>query len=236
MTITILPTSLKAVLNASNPNVVPSMLQAMNFGDFVRAMPVPLYSQLPLAAAVDPYVVAAAQALQLPDDAKVQTILLAYARAGSGTAGPLTVDAGGDSNAVNTAPAAGHVAVSANGDILFAAADAWTAVVLIVQPWKFLTFEVTMATTAANTLTLPVSAGPILFLLEVQATVGTSIGNKIIDKPGTAVAAGHAALNLGKTAVAFAAGDAITAARVKFGVIPTTDLSAILTAVSNIIS
>jgi hypothetical protein len=236
MTITIQPTALKAVLNNANPNIVPSMLQAMNFGDFVRSTIFPMYGALPLAAAVDPYVVAAAQAIQLPDDGKAQTILLAYARAGSGTPGVLTVDAGGDSNAVNTAPAASHVAVSANGDLLFNASDAWTSVDLIIQPWKYLVFEVTMSTTAANTITLPAADGLVLFLLEVQATVGTSTGAKIIDKPGTAPAAGHAALNTAKTAVSFQASDAVTAARVKFAVIPTTDLNAALTAVSNLIS
>ena len=228
MTISTNATAGVAALNAANPNQLADALRAMGFGSFVRSMPVQRRSvALDGAAATNPYVVAAAQSITLPDDAKVGYLLAAYARAGTGTKGVLTVDHQTPEASGDAQPAAGHVDVAASGDLIFHAADAWTKVDLLYIPAKYDTKELTLPV-VTNALTLPTQLGDAVALLEVEALVGTSVGKKIIDVVGTAVAAGHAAFSLDKLTVNFQATDAVTSARVKFGVKPALDLEKFL--------
>lgn len=228
MTISTVATALKAALNLMTPAQMADMLRSMQFGNMVRALPTYLFKQAVSIAAANPYIVATAQSITLPDDAKGLVILYAIGRAGAGTLGtPLIVD-----TTAGTAPAAGHIKLSPTGDILLNAADAFTSIDILYVPQKYDTQEFTLPVTT-NVLTLPAPLGAAAALLEVEGLVGTAAGKKIVDMPGTAPAAGHAALNALGTTVAFQATDAITSARVKYGTIPATDINALLETVSN---
>ena len=112
--------------NHVNPNQVSDMLRALKFGDVLRALPVRLFGKAPSLPLNE---IAAVWTLALPDDAKAASVLRAYARAGSGTLGELTVD-----GVMGGATAAGHIGVTQSGDLSFAAADAWTDVDVLYVP------------------------------------------------------------------------------------------------------
>ncbi len=226
MAISTVATALKAQLDGASPGVLADMLRALKIGSMLRAMPTPRRQAAPSAAGAYPYVAAAAGCLAMPDDAKAHALFRAYARSGTGTVGALTVDAP-DAYAANANPAAGHCVVGPTGDILFNGTDAWTSVDLMYLPEKYDTFELTLPV-ASNTLTLPTALPKALLAMEIEALAGTSVGKKIVDPPGTAVAAGHAALNAAKLAVVFQATDAVTSARVKFAATAAVDVDALL--------
>ena len=113
--ITTLANSLVAAFNRAQPGSLPAMFLSIQLGTLIRqGFHFALRGVTP---AVDPYGAASNSSIVLPDDAKAASISTAYARAGSGTLGPLAVAAAG------SAPSAGQVAVAANGNILFNAAD-----------------------------------------------------------------------------------------------------------------
>lgn len=234
--------SLRLAANRVDPNKLPDILRSVNFGDMLRALPVALrgitldgsvgVAGAPVAA-TNKYVLAAAHSETLPDDAKAARIVRVYARSGSGTLGPLVIDGPlGYDSFTGSEPAAGHCTISPTGDLLFQHADAWTSVDVVYEPEKFVMYEQTLAA-ASNQITMPTAPGLILFVSEVEALIGTSVGKKIVDVVGTAPAAGHAALDLAKLVLKFQATDAVTQARVKWGVIPAVDLNALLEAASN---
>jgi hypothetical protein len=231
MTININPIAGKAALDTAPPQQLADLFRAIALGHFIRAMPTPLRGAIPSVAGVNPYVVASAYCITLPDDAKAHSLFRVYARAGTATVGYLTVD-NPDSVAANTAPITKHVNITATGDIIFFGADAWTSVDVLYLPEKYDVVEVTLPV-VTNAILLPATQGEALFILEAQALVGTTIGSKIVDPPGTAVATGHAALDLGKLNVEFAAADAVTSARVKYAVAASIDINAFLETTSN---
>jgi hypothetical protein len=234
MTISVNASALKAALNSASPGVLADMFRAMGLGDFVRSMPTRLRNKNPGAVATNPYVAAAAQCLTLPDDAKALFIYRAYARVGTGTAGPLTIDSA-DAYTANANPAASHIVVGPTGDLLMHGADAWTSIDVVYLPEKYDIKESTLPVTAGNTTwTPPASFGEVLSVLEVEAILPTDT-KLIVDPPGTAPAAGHAALDLAKATVQFHAADAVTSARVKYAVASAIDVDALLEAVSNFI-
>lgn len=217
MTITVKDDALVAELNRAKPGNLADMLRLVGFGSMVRGFRTHLRGKaMDGVAATNKYVLAAAFSVTLPDDAKASDIVKAYARAGTGTKGPLTIDGGGDGFS-GSEPAAGHVAVAPNGDLLFNHTDAWTSVDVVYVPEKYDIVELPLPV-ASNALTLPTTLGAGLFLLEVESLAGTVVSKMIVDKPGTSVAAGHAAMSLDKLTVNFQATDAVTSARVKFGV------------------
>lgn len=228
--------SLKNQLNSAQPGQLADMLRAVLFGNVLRAAKTYLRNLDPNTAAANPYIggVAVGQSIQLPDDAKGLTLLRAYARGGTGTHGPLVVDAP-DSWA--GAPAARHVAISPSGDLVFHAADAWTNVDVAYEPEKYDTFEVTLAVPASGILPLPAPyvVSGVVILMEAEAITGTVTGKAKIGLPGTAAATAEASLDLAKANVVFLAADAVTQARVKFGVVPAVDVNALLEAASNFI-
>jgi len=120
-----------------------------------------------------------------------------------------------------------NIEIGPTGDLMLLGTDAYTSVDVLYLPEKYDVVEVTLPV-VTNAMLLPATQGEALFLLEVQATVGTSIGTKIVDPPGTAVAAGHAALDLAKLNCVFAAGDAVTSARVKYAIAASIDINAFL--------
>jgi len=222
-----------AALNAANLNQLAEALRAMGFGSVVRSMPTQRRSvALDGAAGTNKYVVAAAQSITLPEDAKCGYLLAAYARAGTGTKGVLTIDHNTPEASGDAQPAAGHIDVAGSGDLLFHAADAWTKVDFLYIPAKYDVQELTLLV-ASNALTLPTSLGDAVSLLEVESMAGTLTGKLIIDVVGTAVATGHAAFSLDKLTVNFAGADAVTSARVKFGTKPKIDLESFLETAQN---
>lgn len=230
MAINLTPNSNKSILNAALMGMLNSVLQTLKIGDMLRALPTYRRGVAPVAAAANPYVLAAAQCVTLPDDAKAASITKAYARAGTGTKGPLTIDGSGDSFS-GSEPAAGHIAIAPNGDILVNHTDAWTSIDFVYVPEKYDIIEQTM-NVASNAIALPTTQGKALFLLEVEVTAGTATGKKIVDVPGTSSAAGHASLDLAKANVTFNAADGATMARVKWGVYSAADVDALLNTAS----
>lgn len=227
MTITVLEQSLKNRLDAANPNVLADELRALKFGDMLRALPTSLRKKAPAA---DAYQLATLQSLALPDDGKANSIFRAYARAGTATAGELTVKTYG------TTPGSGEIAVAPNGSIVVLAADAWTSLDVVYLPEKYDVIELTLSVVAASGVcalpTLANNPGAVM-LLEAEALVGTLTGKKIVLVPAAAaVATTKAALNLAKNSVWFAIADAVTSARVKLAVSSAVDVDALLTALA----
>jgi len=246
MAITILATSGKNILNNANASEIASMLQKIRFGDFVRGMPIKLVKKNVDTMVASLHDLATVDSIVLPDDAKANTIVRAYARAtaAAGTLGELAAQAFG------TTPADAQIAVSPSGNIVLLAASRYTDVDVEYIPERQDILEMTLPVVAASgVLTLPstlnltpLAAGQTAIangyasLLEAEVTVGGVLGKRIVLVPGAAnPATGNARFNLAKTVVQFTIADAVTQARVKLGVAPGTDLDAILTLASEAI-
>jgi hypothetical protein len=227
MTINVQAQSLKNNLDAAPPNALPDMFRTVKIGDILRAGPTFLRKKLPATSNVQ---LATLHSIVLADDGKAHNIMRAYARTATAGAGELTVVAYG------ATPASGQIAVAPNGDIVTLAADVILDLDVVYQPDKYDLVEATVAV-ATNVLTIPTAyttRGAVL-LLEAEATIGTSLGRKIVLVPGAgAPAAGQCRLNVAKTTVTFAGADAVTQARVKLAIVAATDVDALLTAVSNV--
>jgi len=209
--ITSLANSLKKAFDRSNPNSVPSMLASFAFGDFLRAMPTKLWGAAPTT---DPYGPASNVAIFLPDDAKAEYILGAYARAGTGTAGPLTVVA------YTATPSAGDICVDPAGNLLFHEADAWTSVDVRYIPKEGDVYELTLPV-ASGVVTFPANLGGITGILVTDVLeaqrADTSTANLQVTAPAaTNTTTGTACLNLAKTQLLLDSGDNATSVRVKF--------------------
>lgn len=153
--------------------------------------------------------------IALPNKAKAQVILSAYARAGTGTKGPLTVVASG------TIPSAGEIAVSPDGDIVTAAADAWTLVDVMYVPAYGDVVEDLELTVSSNTATFPARyQDKVVALLKAEALTGTVTGRQYIDKPGASLSSQECALALTKNSVAFKNTDGVTSCKLTFLVYP----------------
>jgi len=233
MPLTSLATSFKAQLDAANPQVLADMLRQAKIGTVLRGLSVSLRFLKPSAILVVPYVNATVQSTQLPEGAKCESIITAYARSGAGTLGPLTVSA-------SQTPAAGSVGISASGDLIFNAADAWTSVDVSYEVAKGDVIELTLPVVpATGVCALPVATGQpaapgAIVLMEAEALTGTSATKKVVvPSAAAAPAAGNAGFNFAKTSVFFAIADGVTTARVKLAVPPGTDLNALLEASSN---
>ncbi len=233
MTININATSLKNQLDSANPQVLADMLRQIKIGSHLRAMPTQIIgAKLDGAAATNPYVVAAAQSITLPDDAKCGFILSAWARAGTGTKGPLTIETDG---VADLEPGAHSIGQSATGDLLFLHTDAYTSVDVMYVPAKYDVVEATLPVIASTGVcAFPVSWANPMFILEAEALVGSVTGKCIIDPPvATQATTKHASLLLTKASMLFTIADAVTSARVKLAIAPGTDMNALLEAASN---
>jgi hypothetical protein len=218
-----------AQLNLTTPNVLADQFRAMQIGSFLRSLPIPLRQQVPQLTGVYPYTGATLAAIQLPDDAKANQVLRCYARAGTGTAGELTPKA--TAGNPYTTPTTGTVGVSPSGDIVFLGSDVWTNVDVVYLPEKYDVAELTLPVvpgTGVMTLPAAITAQGVVFMLEAQALVGTTVGTKIVLAPSTAPSTGNANLNVAKTQVLFAVADAVSSARVKLGLCNATDANAFL--------
>lgn len=245
MTINILATALKEMLNKANASEIASLLQSMKFGNFVRAMPTQLFRQN-MDTYVNPvYDLATLDVIPVPDDAHAATIFRAYARAtaAAGTLGELAVQAFG------ATPADGQIAVTPNGNIAVLAASRYTDIDVLYLPRSYDVVELTLPVVAATGVCVlptssevsPVAAGLAVikkgyqFLLEAEALIGGVTGKKIILVPGAVnPATGNCRLDLAATQAQFTVADAVTQARVKIAVAPPINLDALLTAASSI--
>ncbi len=197
-----------------------------------QGLHVALRAQVP---ALDPYGAASNTSIVLPDDAKAANISTAYARAGTGTLGQLTVVAPG------TAPTAGQVSVSADGNILFYAADAWTSVDVEYRPEIQDTVEATLPCVSGS-IALPAGligpngvTGYAVTLMEAQRA-DTSTAQLVVTKPAaTNTTTGTACFDLAKAHVLLDSADGATSVRVKLGIKSAVDLNAMLEAPSTFI-
>lgn len=226
MTISTSATSLKSVLDNANPNTLADKFRALKIGSCIRAMTTFLRKKVPAASS---YQLATLHAHVLPDDAKASTILRAFSRTG-GVTGELVVKLYG------VTPGTGEIAVGPNGDIVVLAADAITSLDVTYQPEKQDVYELTLDVPAATGIcAIPASfvSQGVINLLEAEALTGTVTGRKIVLVPGAAPATTQARLSAAKNTVLFnLATDVVTSARIKFSVVPTTDVDALLTAES----
>lgn len=203
--------------NRSDLNTLADLLRKFGFGDILAALPTFLRRS---ATAAVPY--SGPSPKVSTQNSPALAITAAYARAGAGAVGALAV-------VTAVPPAAGQISIAPNGDIITAAADAWTSVDVAFQPDKGDIIELT-TDVIANVLALPqnvLNAGAVR-LLEAEALVGGSTGKKFCEAIGAAPGAGEASLNTALTQVSFNAGDAVTSARVKLLVCSAKDVSALL--------
>lgn len=222
-------TSLKAALNIAWPDTLADKFRKLAIGDILRALEAYLWRKAPVATADH---LATLAALVLPDDAKAVNIARATALVGTATAGELVVDLYG------TTPATGHVAVAPNGDIQFLLADAWTSVDVVYRPMKqdVVTVPITVVPgTGIGALPTTVLGRGVVSILGATQDAGTVTGTDIVIVPSNTVPATtkQVNLNLAKTQVQFRIADAVTAATVKLGLVPATDVDALLEADSD---
>lgn len=218
--------TIKQSLDRADPNTLADALRKLGFGAFLRAMPAVLRKAA--AGAVNTYASATAlPCTQQAQGAPAVAILSAFARAGAGTPGPLTND-----GLTSTAPAAGHIAISPNGQIVTAAADAWTNLDVNYVPDFGDVVEFTgdvVPGTGVMALPSNLTSRGVVTLLESEALSGTVTGKKVIIEPAAAaVAATKSALDTDKLSVWFAIADAVSRARVKVLVSSVIDANAML--------
>lgn len=185
--------SLKAILNEANPNKLPTAAQVLKLGTVLSGSP--QFRKLTVTSHV----------AALPETAKAAQLLRVFATAGT-SAGAKTV--------VEGAPAAGQVAISPTGDVIFNATDAVTAAEVLYVAEEGPVVEEVVAV-AANVGTLLQSKAARV-LLSAVALAGSSVGAKTVDYRAAAAAAGEAAINAAGTGIVFAGADAVTSARVRY--------------------
>ena len=191
---------LKDAGDQGNPNKVGDFNQVAKMG-----------SALSRNAAHSALLAVSGDAASLPEGRKAAQVLEARATAGTAT-GPLTpVDYG-------ATPAAGEIAVSAAGDLEFAAADGVTECEVVYMPMEGDVIEenVPVASSAAS-----VAQGRrVRMLLEAEVLQGASAGTKTVANRGATPAAGEVAAADDGT-LAFNAADVVAGeARVKYIAFP----------------
>lgn len=202
-------------LNRAGPNTLADLLRSIGLGDVLAGVPQTVRKFSMDGAGASPYNVATLDAMGLPANQRASVIHRAYARAG-GVTGPLTIVARG------TTPATGEIGVAPNGDIVTLGTDAITDLDVQYLPDGGEVVE-TVLPVASDSLALPAAftAKGVVLLVECEAVEGTATGKKIVLIEGAgAPAAGACRLNAARTAVAFAAADAVTRARVKVVLAP----------------
>ena len=163
--------------------------------------------------------------IALPIDAKASRVSRAYARQtlGAGTIGELAPASNG------AYPIDAQVGVAPNGDLIVLAASQYDNVDASYVPECGTVVELTNVQVVSNQMTLPeYCTNEVALLAEVVAVAGSHIGPKAIAWPGTAVAAGQAALDAAKNLVNFNATDAITSANVKLVIAAKVNLTDVL--------
>ena len=181
--------TLKTVLDEANPNKEPSAFQIAKAG-----------SALGVVGAFVTGTVTSNK-LTLPTGQKALQVLSAFSRVGTLT-GYLTPIA------TETTPTTGQVAVNANGDIVFAVADAVTSAEVVYQPVEGEIYTDSVAVVASSATLL--QSRRALKILSVSVVTGVIPGAKTVVARGTAApTAGNVALNAAGAAVVFNAADVV---------------------------
>ncbi len=224
--LTSLSNSLKQAFNRANLNSLSGALASILFGDVLRRQNTQIRSA---TLAFDPYGPTGNTTLILPDDAKCESVIAGWARAGSGTAKQLIPQA--PLAAVGTS---GYCAPSADGNIIFYATDAWTSVDVLYVPKHVHVIEVTLPV-VTGVVTFPAGIGVVCDLLEAQRA-DTSVVDLIVTGPAASnTTTGTACFNLAKTTVLLDSSDSATSVRLKLGVVDPVDINALLEAGSNVL-
>lgn len=207
-------------LNRANPSTLADYARALAIGDVLRALPCYLYGKQP--ALGNAYAGSTLLAYTTPSDAKCLAVLYCYARAGTGTKGPIAYQA-------TMPPGASEYCITQSGDVVFNTGDAWTAVDMVYIPHKGDAVELTLSV-VANVATVPSAwtTRGVVQLQEVESLAGGLQAKMLVMAPGATPISGQAALALAKGTVVFAAADAVTQCRVKLTVAPSTDVNALL--------
>lgn len=218
--------SLREIASQITLNVLSDLFNIIDLGQFLRGSHTFKPRCLPVLAPGEH--AATLQRVPKSSNSPALAVDYIYARAGTGTLGPLTLAA--------YPPAAGQYSIAPNGDIVVLTADAWTALDVAWRPLR--TKLVTLLLpVVSNVLTIPAAytAKGVAYLISANATTATAGGFKNVLAPGAAApAAGQARLNLAKSTVTFAVADAVTYATVVLAVDPDVDMDAILSADSPI--
>ena len=215
-------------LDKANPNTLPDHLRALLLGTVLATM-LPQVRRNKVPAADAGSSVSTVEVIALPNNAKANSILRAYARTGTAGMGALVIALPG------VTPASGEIAVASNGDIMVLAADALTNIDVEYVPERGDVVVLTGVPVVSNVATLPASVtskGAVL-LLDANPTTATSTGRKRVLSPSASTpATGACRLNVAKTTVTFASADAVTVATLTLLVASADDLADILEAES----
>lgn len=205
-----------------SPGNLPDLMKKLRLGDlFAGSVKFDLRKTAPAADAAQ---LATLHQVGLPDWLRASAIHRSYARAGTATAGELSVKGYG------VTPQTGEVAVAPNGDIALLAADAWTSLDVEFMAVFGSVVELTGLPVSSNAVALPTpyTDRGVIYLIDANATEGTVTGRKIITVPAASGTATKACLNLAKTSVLFHADDAVTKCNLKLFVAPELDTRTIL--------
>jgi hypothetical protein len=220
----------RAALDKVNPNTLPDHLRLIALGSLLQGQIPQVRRNVDMdAEGTDAGNLATLDALVLPGGGRANSIQRATVRAG-GVTGELTVVAFG------TTPSTGEIGVAPNGNLVTLGTDAITDMDVNYLPERGDVLESTFPV-VSDTLTLPdaITARGVVLLLDVEAVEGTVTGRKIVLVPGSAPAAGQAALDVAKATVAFQATDAVTRATVKLLLAPLEDLCDVLEAAASVL-
>lgn len=214
----------KTRLNTIKPETLPDHLTRLHFGSMLRGQ-IPQVLRNGVPAADNGASASTMQSLVLPNDAKASVITRAYARTGTAGTGEMTAATAG------ATPTSGQIVVQPNGDLGFLAADAILNVDVEYTPARGSVLVLTGLPVVSNVITIPavlVTRGVIL-LIDLNATTATTTGRKRVLAPASSTpATGFCKLNVAKSTITVAAGDAITVADVTLLVASDHDLGTYL--------
>lgn len=202
--------TLREATNRANPNGLPDIFRALGIGDILtQRLPRVMRAQVPTASDVTSAAALVEDRIRLPSDCKASRIRRAWARAGGGTLGEMTI------HALGADPGANEIAVAPNGDIVSRHADAYTSVDVDYEPviGKVITVSNVPVVAGTGVCTLPawvVALHPHL-LIQATSTAGTLVAAMTTTfRAAAAPATTFACLNLIGTIVYFAVADAVT--------------------------
>ena len=200
--------TLREALDRGNPNNIADIARALHLGTMLtQNVPRCMHNAAPVDAATY-------GRIALPDYCKARRILNAFAHAGGGTLGNMTIHAWG------AAPGANEISIDGNGDIITRHADLYTDLDVQFEPVVGDVIELNnlpvVPGTGVCTLPLPAATGA-FHLISATAVLGTVTGacNVIWPAAAAPVVSRQANINLVGTIVYFVVADAVTRCNVK---------------------
>jgi hypothetical protein len=216
--------------NRANPNSLADLFRKLGLGDLLRGQMNQVQRHLD-PAAPNAYGIASTEQVVLPNTGKANTIIRAVSRAGT-SLGALTID-----GYTATAPSAGHIGISPNGDLMFAPSADTTDVDVTYVAERGDVVELFLPV-ASDALVIPASltARGVVYLLEAESLAGGLVAKMHVllpsdSKPATT----KANVNVAHSQVLFAVADAVTRARVLLLVATAQDLNTVLSATDDLI-